>query len=371
MFDVNRELLISLFTDLAKINAISYKERPLADYIKKRLASSGCSVIEDQTGQKIGGNCGNLICLPKKTKENAKKIVLVSHMDTISPTEGLKLVIDSERIQSDGTTIAGIDNRAGLAVLIYLLEEISKNNIPHKDFAAVFTVAEEMDIGGAKNLDFEKFGIEMAVVFDCSKKPGHIIHSCAGACEFKAKFIGKAAHAGVSPEKGINAIVMAGQAISSVKFGRINKTTTCNVGKIHGGTETNVIPEDVTVRGEVRAKSMKDIHQRLENIREAFQKVAERMTGKMEFETILSFAPFHIPTTSRVYQLVTEAIRNASLQPKPIYYTGGSDANPLNHRGLPTINIGIGAQNPHSHEETILIEDFLKDVQIAYELIKE
>jgi tripeptide aminopeptidase len=371
MIKVNPQVLVDLFSELAKINAVSYKERALADYIKKRLKSSGCSVIEDKTGETTEGNCGNLICLPKKTQENAKKIGLLSHMDTISPTEGLKLVIDSKRIRSDGATIAGIDNRAGVAVLIYLLEEISKRSLSHKDFAAIFTVAEELDLGGAENLDFEKFGIEMAVAFDCSKRPGYFISSCAGCCEFEAKFHGKSSHAGTAPEKGINSIVIAGKAISSTKFGRLGRTTTSNIGKILGGTKTNVVPEETIVQGEVRAKSLNDIQKRLKIIREAFKKAAERMSGKLEFETTLSFAPFDILPKSTVYQHVDKAIRNVNIQPKPIFYTGGSDANPLNHRGLPTINIGIGAQNPHSNEETILIEDFIKDVQIAYELIKE
>jgi len=371
MIDVNRESLISLFSDLAKINAVSFKERPIADYIKKRLSSSGYSVGEDKAGSKIRGNCGNLICMPKKVNKNAQKIGLFSHMDTVSPTKGLKLIIDSKRIQSDGTTIAGVDNRAGVAILIYLLEEISRNNIPHQNFAVIFTVAEEPGMYGAENLDLKNFALKMGVVFDCSKRPGYFIASCAGSCEFKAKFIGKSAHSGVSPEKGINAIVMAGKAISSVKFGRVNKTTTCNVGKIQGGTETNVVPEQVVVEGEVRAKSMKEVNHRLKTIRKAFKMTAERMAGKMEFETSLSFAPFHIPKRSAVYQLVAKAIKKVKIQPKPVFYTGGSDANPLNQRGLPTINIGIGAQIPHSHNESILIEDFITGVQIAFELIKE
>lgn len=371
MIDVNRESLISLFSDLAKIDAVSFKERPIADYIKKRLNSSGYTVREDKAGFKIKGNSGNLICMPRKVNRNAQKIGLFSHMDTITSTKGLKLVIDSERIQSDGTTIAGIDNRAGVAIHIYLLEEISRNNIPYKDFAVIFTVAEELGMYGAENLDFEKLGLKMGVVFDCSKRPGYFISSCAGSCEFKAKFIGKSAHSGVAPEKGINAIVMAGKAISAVKFGRVNKTTTCNVGKIQGGIETNVVPEQVVVEGEVRAKSMKEVNHRLKTIRKAFKMTAERMAGKMEFETSLSFAPFNIAPRSAVYQLVTKAIKKVKIQPKPIFYTGGSDANPLNQRGLPTINIGIGAQIPHSHNESILIEDFIKGVQIAFELIKE
>lgn len=371
MINVNRESLIRLFRDLAKIDAVSYKERAIADYIKKRLISSGCSVKEDNAGSKIGGNCGNLICVPKNIYKNSQRIGLFSHMDTITPTRELKLVIDSERIQSDGTTIAGVDNRAGVAILIYLLEEISRNNIPCKDFAVIFTVAEEPGMYGAENLDFEKFGLKMGVVFDCSKRPGYFISSCAGSCEFKAKFMGKSAHSGVAPEKGINAIVMAGKAISAVKFGRINKTSTCNVGKIQGGTETNVVPKQVVVEGEVRAKSMKTVNDRLEIIRKAFEMTAERMAGKMEFETSLSFSPYNIAPRSAVYQLVTKALKKVKIQPKPVFYTGGSDANPLNQRGLPTINIGIGAQAPHSHNESILIEDFIKDVQIAYELVKE
>jgi len=371
MINVNRESLIRLFRNLAKIDAVSFKERPIAEYIKKRLVASGYSVTEDNTGSKIGGNCGNLICMPQKVNKNHQKIGLFSHMDTITPTIKLKLVIDSERIQSDGTTIAGVDNRAGNAILIYLLEEISRKSIPHKDFAVVFTVAEEPGMYGAENLDFKKFGLKMGVVFDCSKRPGYFIASGAGSCEFKANFIGKSAHSGVAPEKGINAIVMAGKAISSVKFGRVNKTTTCNLGKIQGGTETNVVPEQVVVEGEVRAKSMKEVNHRLEIIRKSFKIAAERMAGKMEFKTSLAFAPFQISTNSSVYRLVTKAIKRVKIQPIPIFYTGGSDANPLNQRGLPTINIGIGAQTPHSHSESILIDDFVKDVQIAYELIKE
>ena len=363
---MNNQRLIDLFLDVAKINALSGNEKPLADFIKSFLSNLGYRVSEDNSQEFTNSNTGNLIC----KIGSGGNFVMLSHMDTARPTGNVKPIILDDKIISSGDTVLGVDNRAGVSVLLYTLENIAKEKISVKDFTVAFTTCEETTLFGSKNLGING-EIKNGFIFDSGYRPGNFIYSACGAIGLKIKIIGKASHSGIAPEKGINSMQAAVKAISQLPLGRIDEETTMNIGTLSSGSSVNVIPEITELEGEVRSFNMKKAEDNFNLLVNIFKNEAEKIGAKIEIKYFWDFVPYTINESSYVYKEVVRAIKNVGLEPTPKISLGGSDANSLNGRGIESINLGIGAQNPHSNDEFIFIEDLVKSAEIALELVKK
>lgn len=361
--------LLALFLRLAPIEGVSHAERAITDEVTALLRQGGIRVVEDNAAGIVKGNSGNLLCFPPAFDDHAPAILLEAHLDTVQSTAALKAVVHDDRVTSDGTTILGADNRMGLSILVDLLLRGAKTRASHRNFFVALTVCEETGLYGADALDLASRKVAAAYVFDCSKRPGIYIMESVGLYAFTAQFIGKAAHAGVAPEEGISAIALSAAAISKLRFGRIDADTTANIGKIYGGEAVNVVPDKVTIEGEVRSFYPDRIRRQLDLIRQTFETTVQG-TGRVQFDALPDFEPYvHKPDSAAVVTLES-ALRAAGLTPQPIRYMGGSDANKYNAKGIPAVNIGIGAQKPHSVDEFFLLEDLHSSSRIAYELVQ-
>jgi tripeptide aminopeptidase len=342
----------------------------MAQFIRNVLADVPVKVLEDGTGTAIGGNSGNLICLPASFRADRPALALFAHMDTPRSTEGVRPVVSADRITSDGSTILGVDNRAGTAALLHTLCEHARSG-GGGNFIVVFTVGEELGLFGSKHFDPTPYDLRMGFVFDCSKRPGTFIQSAVGCSLYTATFAGLASHAAVSPEKGIHAIRMAARALLTFPTGRLEGEMTANVGTIKGGEATNIIPDLCTLQGEIRGFDPGRINEMVLSVQAQCEHAASEAGGRVTFSTAEDFRPFVLEDKAPAFALTEEVLRSCGLTPHPISYTGGSDANMLNAAGLPTVNLGIGAQNPHGNDEFILLEDLEQTAQIARRLIQK
>jgi tripeptide aminopeptidase len=361
--------LVSLFLDAVRVEAQSLRERPMADFVRRYLDGFPVGIREDNTASLFKGECGNLICLPPGYNPTRPALALLAHLDTPRPTLHVRPVVTESRIQSDGTTALGVDNRAGISVLLHVL----RHHPPaggEGNFIVVFTVGEELGLYGSKYVDLAPYNVKTCFVFDCSKRPGTFIQSAVGCSLYTATFVGRPSHAAVAPEKGISAIRMAAEAIKRIPLGRLSPTMTSNIGMINGGTATNVVPERCTIEGEVREFDPRPIREHLTLLEQTFRSVTAEHGGTLEFTSCADFEPFRLGADSDAMRLTTEVMKAVNLEPHPIEYLGGSDANMLNAKGVPAVNLGIGAQNPHGDDEFILLEDLEKTEEIAREIIK-
>jgi tripeptide aminopeptidase len=363
---MNTHHLINLFLETAKIDALSGNEKPLADYIKSYLTKYNYTITVDNSNHYSNSNTGNLIC---KIGDGGD-FVLTAHMDTARPTTNLKPKILEDKIVSSGDTVLGVDNRAGVTTLLFLLQEIATEKIPVKDFTVAFTTCEETTLFGSKYLGVNG-NIKYGFVFDSGYRPGNFIYSACGAMGFKIKVIGKASHSGISPEKGINSLLIASKAICNLPLGRIDEESTMNIGILKGGSAVNVIPEVTELDGEVRSFDVNKVENYFDLTLEVFKKEAGKSDGKIEYNSFWDFKPFTVSESSFVYNETVRALKKVGLNPTPKISLGGSDANSLNEKGIESVNLGIGAQNPHSNDEFIFIEDLVKSVEIALELVKK
>jgi tripeptide aminopeptidase len=362
---MKKNRLLDIFLRLIRIEALSQQEKPVADYLYDFLSTLNLKPYFDKSKIKTKSNTGNLIC----KIGGGGDVMFLAHMDTARPTGKVKARIRADRIVSDGTSVLGVDNRAGIAVILYALEKALLGKNAARDFTIAFTTCEESTLAGSLNLAIAD-RIKKCFIFDSSLRPGSFIYSSCGAKIFNVTIKGVAAHSGLAPEKGINSIAVAAKALSRIRQGRIGAKTTVNIGIINGGSAVNVVPEITRLTGEVRSVEMGMVDEVIHGIKAIFAKETYAWGADLEFKDEWDFKPYHISPGSEIYKDVLAVMAKVKLTPVPVASLAGSDANSLNGRGIKAINLGIGAQNPHANDEFILKADLQKSSEIALELMK-
>lgn len=367
---INRDRLLDILIALIKIDSPSKKENNINRYLRKYFKNIADSCLEDDAAKKINGESGNLIF---KIKGNLKQVAPLSfwaHMDTVTSTAGIKIISQKNLIKTAETTILGSDDKAGIASLCEVCQTIKEKNIPHGDLEIVFTVAEEIGLLGSQNLNFDLIQSKIAYILDCNGNLGTVITQAPSAKKIKVHIKGKAAHAGIEPEKGINAIAIASSAIANMKLAKVNKDTTANIGKIVGGEATNIIPEEVNLEGEARSFSDFHLKNQIAHMKKCFLKASRKYKGTFDFKDSLEYSAFLIKPSSPALKLVKKAINSLKLPYLSQKSGGGSDANVLNKHRIQALNLGIGMQNAHTKKEFILKKDLENTAKLVLEIIK-
>ena len=367
---VNRERLLAEFLELIRIDSPTKNERQIADLLKNRLQSLGLIVSEDDAGQTIGGNCGNVFAYLKGNLPKAPVVLFSAHMDTVDPCLNIQPVLHEGVITSAGPTILGADDKSGIAPILEALRTIKEKNIPHGDIQVILSVAEEGGLNGSKNLDKTLLKADLGFVMDCVGGPGEIILAAPGQDRLNVMIKGRAAHAGFAPEDGISSIVVAAKAISSMPIGRIDEETTANIGTIQGGRATNIVADRVDLACESRSRDLVKLEHQTAKMCEAFQRCAEEMGAVAEIEVIRLYEPFKLAEDSQVVDIASKAARSAGLKVITGVTGGGSDANYYNRYGVPCAVLGTGMQKPHTTEEWIEEEDLYRTTDLLVEIIK-
>ena len=365
---INKERLVREFTELVQIDSLTLQERQMADALKQKLESMGFSVYEDDAGRKIGGNAGNLICTVKGSKD-VPVVMLMAHMDTVVPGKGKKPLISGDIIKSDGTTVLGGDDAAGIACILEALRVIKENNLEHGDIQVVFTVAEEGGLLGSKNLDYSRINARYGIVLDDGGPIGTVAVKAPSQNRMDIVVKGKASHAGVEPEKGISAIQIAAEAIAGMKLGRIDEETTANIGVIHGGQATNIICDKVEIKAEARSLKQDKLETQTRHMKDCFEKAAAKYGGTVEFDSRLEYAAFSVEEKDDIIKILETASEKAGISLKLVATGGGSDTNIISQKGIQAVNISVGMDKVHSVEEQISIEDMVKATEFLVEII--
>jgi tripeptide aminopeptidase len=365
----NLNRLTEIFLDLISIDAISGREKPVADYITSFMNKRGINVIEDCAGQKSGGNSGNLIASVPGTG-NHSLIAFMAHMDTIQSTAGVNPVVADDMIRSGGKTILGADNRAGIAIILYAIESLLGKSVISPPFEAIFTIGEETGLFGSKHLEVNKMKSSTVFILDSSASPGSYILMAPGAYEFEIGLIGKTSHAAVNPQDGVNALKMAGELIHRIQLGQIDGATTFNFGKIVGGEANNLVPSKVNLSGEIRSLNKDSFDHHFHHLEEVLRSIITKHNGSYNISKTEAFPGYQLSEDSATIKKLYHSMKELGVKPLPLKYKGGSDANILNNRGLIAVNLGIGAKKPHSFNEYIKISDMGIMTDLVCHLVK-
>jgi tripeptide aminopeptidase len=374
---INQERIKNLLLELIQIDSHSREERDVALLIKKYCEELGAEVEIDDAGEKVGGNTGNVIARFKGTVKG-EPLMMAAHLDTVVPGKGVKPIIEGDIIRTDGTTVLGGDDKSGCAVIIETIRCLQEQNIPYTDIEAIFTICEEVGLLGAKNVDVSKLKSRIGIVFD-SDDPGFLFTKGPSQNYIDIKIHGLESHAGVAPEDGISAIVIASEAIAGMKLGRIDDETTANIGLIKGGLATNIIPNLVELRGEARSHSTEKLKAQCDHIVARFEEAASKYEVTVEGKTTkasvesrveLSYSAMDVSDDSDVVKLVVGAAARLGKVVKTLASGGGCDANVFNQKGIQCANLGTGMRAIHTVNEWLDVKDMYESAEITMEILK-
>jgi tripeptide aminopeptidase len=362
--------LVDLFLDLCRIDSPALAEREIVAWTKRYLEQIGLEVREDSAGERIGGNANNLIARLPGNVPGAPKVFLSAHFDTVEPTAGLQIEEVDGIFRSASDTILGADDKGGMAPAIEAVHALKESGEPHGDVYLLLTVAEEIGLKGAAALDLSQVDVDFGYVLDTGPPVGSFVTRTATHDRLVFTIHGRPAHAGKDPEKGVNAIEVAADAIHGMTLGRVAPETTANLGIIEGGTAVNVVCPSVKIRAEARSTSEEDLDRQVGHMVQRFEEAARGRGARLEVEHDRHYRRYEVADDHPVVRIAQEASRNLGFDPELRTTLGGSDANVFNAAGVPSIVMATAMEKIHTHEEQISRQGLIDTARLALEILR-
>jgi len=357
---INRNRLVKTFMDLVQIDSPSGEEEAMAQEITRRLEGFGFKVMRDEYGNLVANDGG----------ENP--ILLSAHLDTVEPGRGIKPSIDGDRIVSDGTTILGGDCKCGIAAIMEALESIIEDGIQHIGLEVAFTREEEIGLVGARNLDLSLITSKEAIVFDGEGPASQITSASPTYIGFDIEITGRAAHAGVEPEKGISAIRIAAELIVRLPQGRLDDQTTFNVGSIEGGTVRNAVAETTLVRGEFRSRSIESLDEIRAQISDAITEVSAMFPeAAIENHLHTEFETYTLTDDDPATARVKATLRELGMEPVMRPSGGGTDGNVFRLNDISAVVVGMADHGMHTVREYVVIPELVDTAHLCEALLRK
>jgi tripeptide aminopeptidase len=298
--------------------------------------------------------------------------MLCAHLDTVPPTAPVEPELVDGGWRNANPGILGADNKAAVAVMLELARRLTRGEQPAEvGVELLFTVSEENGLHGAKAFDVSQLTSPFGFVFDHASPIGEIVLASPTYQKITAELHGRAAHAGLRPEDGRNAIAAAARAIAAMPLGRLDEDTTTNVGTIAGGTATNVVAERCRVESEVRGLSDERVDAVLTAIIDCFQDAADAAECDLDVTVQRMFRGYRTKPRSPQVNLAERALIACGYRPRPIQTGGGSDVNAFEAAGFPCVNLANGTERPHQPDERVSVDALEGMLEVAIALVEE
>jgi tripeptide aminopeptidase len=376
------------------------KQLDLANLLVKELKTIGLTEVT------IDKNGYVMATLPSNVKENVPVIGFVSHYDTtpdftgkdvkpqiIPNYNGGDIVLNKEQnivlspsyfkdllqykgqtiITTDGTTLLGADDKAGLTEIVSAMEYLVKNpEIKHGKIRVGFTPDEEIG-RGAHKFDVEKFGAEWAYTMDGSQI-GELEYENFNAAGAKITCKGKSVHPGYAKGKMINSMLIANEFINALPEGEIPQETRGYEGFFHVTGISGSIEETI-VELIIRDHSAKKFKERKELVTKIVKKINKKFTKQFGGDIVtaeISDQYYNmkekVKPVFHIVEIAEEAMKQLGIKPliKPI--RGGTDGCQLSYKGLPCPNIFAGGHNFHGKYEYVPAESMVKAVEVIVKI---
>jgi tripeptide aminopeptidase len=357
------------FARLCEIESESLHERAMADAVAGELRACGLEVHEDASGEATGSDSGNLLARIAGPEER-RTILLCAHLDTVPLAAPVEVVREGGVFRNANEAILGADNKAAVAVLLAVARRLAAEGSP-VGVELLFTTAEELALRGAKEVDRSSLRSEFGFVFDHASPIGELIVAAPTYFRLDARFHGAAAHAGVRPEDGKNAIAAAALAIGAMRLGRLDEETTANVGTIQGGTAANVVAEHCRVELEARSLDDEAASRLIGEMVDACSEAAS--DSECDVETVVEqlFRGYRLPRTALPVAAAAAALESVGIEPQYVTTGGGSDASALIAAGLPVLNVANGTERNHQPDESVTAEALEKMLEVALAIVQK
>ena len=352
------ERLVNTFMEMVRIDSESGQEQKFIAYLKDlftREFQAECTTDD----------YGNLVVrLAAKNSTRTEPVFFSCHADTVNPGKGIEPILESGVIRSKGETILGADDKAGIAELVEALRTVER----HPPLEIAVSREEEIGLVGAKHLDTAALKSKMGFLIDMDALDAVVIGGPSHMI-IDIEITGKAAHAGMEPEKGISAIRAASAAIANLKEGWIDEETTVNVGIIEGGEIRNGVPEKARIKAECRSLTHEKCLSQSDVIKEAFETAAKSIGARAEVKMEMAYKAARIPEDAEAVSIAKKAVESVGLDPQVRVICGGTDGSIYNEKGIQTVVIGMGGVAEHSKDEHIAVADMEKGTEIVENIL--
>jgi glutamate carboxypeptidase len=284
------------------------------------------------------------------------QILILGHLDTVyglGTLAGMPFRLARGRAHGPGT----FDMKGGLVIALFAVDALSGvRRSPQKRIVFLWTSDEEIGSGTSRALiEREARRSDAVLVLEpASGLDGRVKTGRKGVGEIEIIATGRAAHAGLNPEGGINAIEEIARQIARIsRWNQPSRGTTVNAGVIEGGTRTNVIPEKAQVVLDVRAVHAGDMR----TLERKFRALRPILPGaKLQIRGGFNRPPMERKSSAALYAKVRALAKEMGVTLGEAYVGGGSDGNFTAALGVPTLD-GLGAvgEGAHSPDENIVI----------------
>jgi tripeptide aminopeptidase len=401
--ELERRHLNGIFVELCRIESPSGRERACAELVIRELSALDVEAHEDDAAELTDSDCGNLhalvsaggATLAEREAERAgaaeglaepeaqgarageglaerPSLLLCAHLDTVPLQAPIEPLLVEGHWENANAGILGADNKAAVAVLLALARRVRLAGAP-VDLELLFTVGEETALAGARVFDASRLRSPFGYVFDHASPIGEVVMSSPSHYRLEAVFQGVAAHAGIRPEDGRNAIVAAAHAITAMPNGRLDDETTVNVGTIAGGSAMNVVAELCTVVAEVRSiddeRARTVVAELVDRVHEAANLPGCDVDVDVSVER--SFAGFRLSPSMPAVKLAESSLDACGFRPERISSGGASDANALLAQGFQMVNLANGTERNHEPGERVSVAALEQMLDVALTLLHE
>jgi tripeptide aminopeptidase len=357
------------FIRLCEIESPSKRERAVADAVRAELERLGLDVEEDDSGVDTGSEAGNLLArIPGP--EGARTVLLCAHLDTVPLAGPVEVSQENGVLTNRHEAILGADNKAAVATVLGTARRLASEGSP-VSIELLFTTCEEIALAGAKAFERGRLRAQFGYVFDHASPIGELVTASPTYYRLEADFRGQAAHAGIRPEAGRNAIAAAARALAAMSIGRLDEGTTANVGRIEGGTAANVVAERCQVLLEARSLDDARAGELVSSMVDALTEAASEADCNVETTVERLFQSYRFPRSAPVVEVAAEALRASGIEPVFINTGGGSDANALIAAGLPVLNVANGTERNHQPDESVTVDALERMLDVTLAIVEK
>jgi tripeptide aminopeptidase len=349
-----KERMVDEFVRLCEVESPSRRERAVADAVAAELRAIGLEPEEDSSGRETGSDAGNVLArMPGP--DGAPTVLLCAHLDTVPLDDRVEPVVREGVIENRNEAILGADNKAAVAVMLAAARKVAAEGSP-VGLELLLTTCEEVALAGAKAFDLGRLQAGFGYVFDHATPIGEVIVAAPTYYRVEARFHGQAAHAGIRPEAGHNAIAAAAHGIAHARLGRLDPETTANVGTIRGGTAGNVVAERCTVELEARSLDHDRASDVVREMVDCLTQGASEGGCDLELDVEELFRGYRLAKSAPPVQAACRALEELGIEPSFVSTGGGSDANAFQARGFACVNLANGTEANHQPDERVTVD---------------
>ena len=365
---INEKRLLDTFLEYVQIDSESRNEKEMAERLVKDLKALGLEVKTDRAGEGYGSNGFNVYGYLEGTIPG-EPTIMNAHMDTVAPGNGIKPIVENGIVHTDGSTILGADDKAGVAAIMEAVRAIKESQLPCRNTEILFTIGEDCGLHGVKHMDYSMLKGKEVYVFDHTGEVGKVVNCGPGQINIHATVIGKTSHAGLAPEMGVSAIQVAAKAITMMNLLRIDEETTCNIGTMKSEFATNIVPDRAELIAEVRSRNLDKLNAQANHMKDCLQQACDEMGAQLEIELTTNYVSFEISMDDPLVKRVEESCERLGYRFYSEKGAGGSDANIMILHGIKPLVIGVGMTDAHTGNEFIKIEDLNKSARLVLDLM--